>query len=196
MKPEAEAVRAWDATFTYRELDLHSTRLAYHLAQLGVKEEVIVPLCFEKSAWVVVAMLAVLKAGGAFVPLDPAHPPARLKDIVLGVDAKIALCSSKYHRLASTLTPKAIAVNGFTFIGVESAVENLPKVSPNSAAYVIFTSGTTGKPKGTLIEHASYCTGAAAHAPAMGMEPGGVRSLQFASFTFDASLLEIVTTVC
>ena len=73
-QPDAEAIWSKDATYSYARLEEMSTRLACHLVGLGVRPEVLVPLCFEKSALVIVAMLAVLKAGGAFVPIDPSHP--------------------------------------------------------------------------------------------------------------------------
>ncbi|KAE8868654.1 hypothetical protein PTNB29_02565 [Pyrenophora teres f. teres] len=77
-RPDAPAICAWDGELTYGELDALSSKLAGHLVQLGVKAEDVVPLCFEKSMWTVVAMLAVLKAGGAFLLLDPSLPTERL----------------------------------------------------------------------------------------------------------------------
>ncbi|KAJ5642798.1 hypothetical protein N7490_006798 [Penicillium lividum] len=80
-RPDAPAVCAWDGDLTYGELDALSSVLAAHLAERGVGPEIFVPLCFEKSRWTTVAMLGVMKAGGAFVLLDLSHPPARLRGI-------------------------------------------------------------------------------------------------------------------
>jgi non-ribosomal peptide synthetase component F len=81
-QPEAPAICAWDGEMTYGDLHEQSSRLASHLVGLGVGRGDIVPLCFEKSMWTITAMLAVLKAGGAFAPLDPEHPRRRHEDIL------------------------------------------------------------------------------------------------------------------
>ncbi|KAI9902278.1 hypothetical protein N3K66_001630 [Trichothecium roseum] len=192
----APAIQAWDASFTYNELDAVSSRLAEHLVHLGVKPETYVPFCFEKSAWTVVSMMAVLKAGGAFVPLDPTHPPERISFLIHSVDAKVVLCSS-------SLTAKFDDVDVHTLAVSEQTVSQLPEVPQNSAvvratpsnpAYIIFTSGTTGLPKGTIIEHGAFTTGGTAHAKAIKMKSTS-RVLQFASHTFDASIMEILSTL-
>ncbi|KAK7427649.1 Nonribosomal peptide synthetase 4, partial [Neonectria magnoliae] len=193
---DTPAIQAWDASFTYRELDGVASQLAQHLVSLGVKAETYVPLCFEKSAWTVVAMMAVLKAGGAFVPLDPTHPPERISFLIRSVDAKLILCSS-------SLTQKFENLNIQTFGVDQQTVSQLPntlagmlqvQVAPNHPAYIIFTSGTTGLPKGTIIEHGAFTTGATAHAKAIKMTSSS-RVLQFASHTFDASIMEILSTL-
>ncbi|KAL2132693.1 hypothetical protein VTI74DRAFT_3473 [Chaetomium olivicolor] len=192
------AVCGWDASFTYRELNRAATTLARHLvAQGGVGSEVFVPLCFEKSAWTVVAQLAVLKAGGAFVNLDPSHPDSRLQQLIQDVDAKIVLCSPKHKAKMDNIANKAFVVDAESILILNQAVdsETTPFTStakPSNPAYVIFTSGTTGKPKGTVIEHAAFCTGALAHAKAMFMHSDS-RVLQFASYTFDASIMETLS---
>ena len=218
-QPEATAaVCSWDVNFTYRELDELSTRLAHHLVGLGVGPEVLVPLCFEKSAWTIVGMLGVLKAGGAFVPLDPSYPVARLRDRAEDVGATVVLCSSRYHELCKSIAALAIPVDSPTIDRIPVHHDPLPSTRGNNVAYVLFTSGTTGKhgsafslpsawsnnvaygsclsgkPKGVLVEHAAFCTSAAAHGPAMLMRSTS-RVLQFASYTFDASLFEILTTL-
>jgi len=193
LRPETtEAICSWDATFTYRELDRLATSLAHHLVHLGVGPEVMVPFCFEKSAWTIVAMLAILKAGGAFVPLDPAHPAARLQGIVSDLKAKVMLCSGQYQKLCETIVAQAVVVDRHTIDQLPIRRNVLPSPANNNAAYVIFTSGTTGKPKGTIVEHAAFCTSSAAYGPAMRIKSTS-RALQFASYTFDASLIEILT---
>ena len=188
------AVCAWDASFTYRELDSRACLLAANLIDLGVQPGSVVPLCFEKSAYTVVAMLAVLKAGAAFVPLQADHPEARLRDIVKDVEGGIALCSPRYESLCAKIAPKAIPLDGTTLETMSMIDGPLPHCDANAPAYIIFTSGTTGKPKGTVIEHAAFCTGARAHGAAMQMGHDS-RVLQFASHTFDASVMEILTTL-
>lgn len=191
----AQAVEAWDVKFTYRELDSHSNRLANALINHGVGPEVIVPLCFEKSGWAIVAQIAVLKAGGAFVSLDPSHPEDRLRSLVEDVNGRVVLSSAQQYDKISKIVSNTIMVN-------ERALGQLPQasraprssVSPNNIAYVIFTSGSTGKPKGTVIEHGQFCTGALAHGAALHMN-SETRSYQFANYTFDASILDILTVL-
>ena len=204
--PDKEAVVGWDASFTYKELDNVSTALARYLVVMGhVGPEVIVPLCFEKSAWTIVAQLAVLKAGGAYVGLDPAFPDNRLEGLMQDVGAKLVLCSSTHKEKIDRVASSAFVVNAENIAALQKApnatVPLGPRATPNNPCYLIFTSGTTGKPKGTIIEHANICTSAAAHCKSMFMKPDS-RVLQFASYTFDASILEILScllvggTVC
>lgn len=199
-QPFAPAVQGWDTSFTYRQLDDTATILAKHLTTLGVRPESFVPLCFEKTAWTIVAQLAVLKAGGAFVGLDPDHPTSRLEQLMQDVGATIVLCSAKYHQkmvdvAKTTAACFVVDAASIASISANATTANQPgeaQVSPANAAYIIFTSGTTGRPKGTVIEHAAFCTGATAHAKAMFMGPES-RVLQFASYTFDASVMEILS---
>ncbi|KAI4155608.1 MAG: hypothetical protein LQ340_000881 [Diploschistes diacapsis] len=191
---EQPAVCAWDASFTYRELDFLACRLASNLIQLGIRPNMVVPLCFEKSAYTVVAMLAVLKAGASFVPLQADHPEARLRDIVQDVEASVALCSPRYESICSKIVAKAVSVDQNTMQAMHMIDHPLPCCETNSAAYIIFTSGTTGKPKGTVVEHAAFCTSARAHGSVMQIQETS-RVLQFASHTFDASVMEILTTL-
>ncbi|KAL2183691.1 non-ribosomal peptide synthetase [Thermothelomyces heterothallicus CBS 203.75] len=198
-RPDEEAVCAWDGSFTFRDLDAVAGIMAAYLVTLGVGPEVLIPLCFEKSKWTIVAMLAVLKAGGAFVPLDASHPLERLRGLCASVEAKLVLCSShlveKLAGLVDTVLPLDDAtVSDAARAQSERASTSLPIVSSNDVAYVIFTSGSTGKPKGTIIEHRAYCSGARRHAPALRFDDT-CRVLQFAAHTFDASIVEIMTTL-
>lgn len=194
-QPEAEAIYAWDEIFTYRELDQLSTQLANYLMSLGVEPEVRVPLCFEKTAWANVAMLAVLKAGGVFVPLDPTHPAQRLESIIQSVDAKIILVSAEQANLGLCPTVRSVVVSASNM--KQWPVANLSSANkslrPSNAAYIIFTSGTTGTPKGIVISHSAFCSSAMAHGNTLGICSSS-RVLQFASYAFDASILEILTT--
>jgi amino acid adenylation domain-containing protein/non-ribosomal peptide synthase protein (TIGR01720 family) len=188
-----QAVEGWDASFTYQELNTLSNRLASRLQEQGVGPEVYVPLCFEKSAWAVLAQLSVMKAGGAFVSLDPSHPEDRLRSLIDDVGAHLVLSSANQYDKISRISKATIIVDRDT-------VNNLPhrpisaSAKPSNAAYIIFTSGSTGKPKGTVIEHAAYCTSALAHGEAFHIDSSS-RTFQFASYTFDASIMEILTTL-
>lgn len=192
---DTPAVCGWDTSFTYVELEAAASALARHLVEWGhVGPDTFVPLCFEKSAWTVVAQIAVLKAGGAFVNLDPSHPSGRLEQLIQDVGAQIVLCSPLHQEKMAKIAPKTLIVNAdsiTTFSQERSGATSFP-ARPTNAAYVIFTSGTTGKPKGTVIDHGAFCTGALAHARAMFMHSDS-RVLQFASYTFDASVMETLS---
>ncbi|KAK2767670.1 NRPS [Arachnomyces sp. PD_36] len=192
--PGATAVNAWDVDLTYWELDSLSTKLAHCLRSMGIGPGYVVPLCFEKSGWSIVAILAVMKAGGAFVFLDPAYPMARLQEIVNQVEAKHVLTSLKHAGLWRSRMEVMIVD--------QVSIESLPThtdipetgVTPHDALYVIFTSGSTGKPKGCVVEHSSFLTGAKAQAECGNMTASS-RVLQVASYSFDVSILEIITAL-
>ncbi|KAJ0424647.1 hypothetical protein BJY00DRAFT_309065 [Aspergillus carlsbadensis] len=194
--PTASAVCSWDGNFTYAQLDLLSTKLAYHLMDRGVGSEVFVGLCFEKSAWAVVAQVAVLKAGGVFASLDPAHPESRLKGLVDDIDARLVLCSTQYLDKMSQISGSASAINQDTLgqLSDTSTARNFPPLSIRNAAYAIFTSGTTGKPKVTVLEHAGLGIAATSFTEVYEMGPG-TRMIQFSSLTFDLSIFEIIITL-
>jgi non-ribosomal peptide synthase protein (TIGR01720 family) len=196
----AVAVDGWDATFTYDQLMDMASRLGAHLVcQLGVGPETYIPVLFEKSAWVVVSYLAIMKAGAAFLPLDPTHPESRLENIIADVGANLVLCSSAYRDKAAKVADMTLTIDEGS---MQALLDQRPapqtravKASnPRGAAYVIMTSGSSGKPKPTVIEHGSICTSAIAHARALLMDNSS-RVLQFASFTFDASITEILTAL-
>lgn len=192
---DAPAICSWDIDLTYHELDRLSTKVAYHLTSLGVGPEVIVPLCFEKSAWTTVALLGVLKAGGAFCLLDPSHPTKRLEEIVYATGAKILLCSSAYSGLLTAAVDLVVVVSRATVEAIGSEHHrSLKAVSPRNAAYVVFTSGTTGKPKGSVTEHSSFVTSSHAHGTAMKITSTS-RVLQVSAYSFDVCILETLTTL-
>lgn len=195
-QPSAAAVSAWDAQFTYHELDDLSTQLATDLLGLGVKPEMKIPLCFEKSGWTIVAMLGVLKAGAAFVLLDPSHPFQRLGLIIRETNAPFIISSEEKFDICSTMGPRVLilAPSSYTIRPVGHAKAPVTSVQPPNAAYVIFTSGTTGKPKGSVIEHCAFTTSAQEHGKALLIKATS-RVLQFASYSFDAVLVEILTTL-
>lgn len=194
-RPDAPAICAWDGNATYAELDELSTNLAGHLQSKGIGKEMFVPMCFEKSMWAVVAILGVLKSGGAFVPLDPSQAPRRREGLLAQTNASIILTSPKYADLAFGTSREVIPV------GPESASTwtktcstSLIPPTPNTAAYMIFTSGSTGEPKGVLIEHRSVGTSCWHHGGRVGFHASS-RVLQFAAYTFDASLMDVLTTL-
>ncbi|MCJ1378651.1 hypothetical protein MMC17_001750 [Xylographa soralifera] len=193
-RPEAEAISSWDGSLSYAGLSEISTRLAYHLIGLGVGPDTIVPLCFEKSVWAVVAVMAVIKAGGAIVNVDPKQPKARMAEIVSRVKAKLILTSRKNYGLWQETTGVfAVDAGSIASLPLHSKAP-ITKVKPDNILYLIFTSGSTGTPKGCVVEHASFLTGAAKQVIAANMTPS-TRVLQMTPYTFDVSMLEIFTSL-
>lgn len=194
--PTTTAVCSWDGDMTYPQLMRLAGRLSKLLAALGVGPEVYVPICFEKSSWAVVAMLGILQAGGAFVPLDPTHPDSRIKFIMDDVKAKVVLTSSMHvekFKAITEVTPMVVDANLTSHSEAVTPIDT-PKLNPENAAYLIFTSGTTGLPKGTIISHRAFATGATEHAPQILMTKSS-RVLQFSNLCFDASIMEILTSL-
>ncbi|KAI1993552.1 hypothetical protein LOZ51_003931 [Ophidiomyces ophidiicola] len=190
--PNKPAVVSWDGQLSYGEVNALSTQLAIQLLENGVQVGEPILLCFEKCRWTVVAVLAVMKAGGALVLTDPSQPLARLQTIATEVNARIALTSKEQASLGATVAPNAIVLSVgqdlLQNVNFSSASPNrLPKIPGSSTLYIIFTSGSTGKPKGVVISHTNYTSGAIPRAAAVGYTPDS-RVLDFPSYTFDVSI--------
>ncbi|KAI9647542.1 hypothetical protein NHQ30_003927 [Ciborinia camelliae] len=194
--PEAPAIASWDGDLTRAELDRLSSRLASQLMKYGVGPGSKVPLFFTKSKWAIVATLATIKSGAAFVPCDPHHPKSRLISLIEQVNAEVILCSSDVWRSCLELFPydKTIVVGESEMNLIPEPTDVLSIVVPEDPLYICFTSGTTGSPKGTLVTHQAYCSGARDHGKALCFGPM-TRFLQFASYSFDTSIEDILTSL-
>ena len=190
-QPNAPAVCAWDGELTYSQLDQLATKLAGRLVDHGVGPDVLVPLCFEKSMWTTVAILGVLKAGGAFVLLDPSLPEQRLQAIVRQVEASLVLSSVSNQALSSRLANEVVTVSSGFFADLgDQAIQHLPSRSPSSVMYVIFTSGSTGTPKGVLITHRNLASALYHQVEFLGLTTAS-RVFDFASYSFDPCISNI-----
>lgn len=139
-QPDALAIRAWDEEWTFREVDELSSTLAQHLVDLGVRIGMRIPLIFERSGWWVVALLAVSKAGGAFVPVDCTQPILRIKDIIKDVEPQFLLSSSQYSTLLADSVQTTVVVSRAALEKLSSSIgisSSLPKVSSEDVAYVM-----------------------------------------------------------
>ncbi|KAH8892343.1 acetyl-CoA synthetase-like protein, partial [Thozetella sp. PMI_491] len=193
--PEAPAIRSLDMDMTFQELADATNRLARHLVWLGVSPGDMIPFCMEKSPWAIIAMLAIMKAGAAFVPLDPANPPSRSAGIVADTNASIILTSPTIQPAVTAFSEQAIiVVVDDSILETSQSNSELPSLRPDYVAYVLFTSGSTGKPKGVVVPHRSICSSMRGHGPGMGTVRGA-RVLQFAAFTFDAMVYEVFTVL-
>ena len=188
--PDAAAVLGDGAPVTYAELNRRANRLAHHLRRLGAGPEGVVGVCLERSAELVAALLAVLKAGAAYVPLDPAYPAERLETMVRDCGARLLVT----RRGVGADLPAGAAIVDLDADRAEiaAASEGDPGVAvdPAHLAYVIYTSGSTGTPKGVMVPHGALANHTASALRAYQIAAAD-RVLQFASPSFDASAEEI-----
>ena len=183
--PEALAVAGPGLRLTYRELRRRADRLARRLVALGVGPEVPVAVLAGRSAEALVAILAVLKAGGCYLPLDPAYPEERLAWILADSGASVLLTQGPVPAGAAVRT----LVLGEDGPDPEDGPE-LPRAGLENLAYVIYTSGSTGRPKGVEVEHRGLANLAAWHRRAYGITPAA-RATRLAGPAFDASVWEV-----
>ncbi|KAK2755778.1 NRPS [Arachnomyces sp. PD_36] len=191
IQPDDQAICAWDVTLSYRELDRLSSKVHALLSNHKVGPGMIVPLLFEKSGWAVVSLLGVLKAGAAFVLLEPSYPTDRLRTVCQDISANIIISSRENHSASSSLVDEVVVI-GENIANLELCPPKSQWVDPRSAAYIAYTSGSTGAPKGVVIEHCSFCSNLLASARALGLGNTS-RALQFSSYAFDISIHENLT---
>ncbi|BAY29619.1 amino acid adenylation domain-containing protein [Nostoc carneum NIES-2107] len=194
--PDAVAIVFHHQQLTYRELNQRANQLAHHLQSLGVAPEVLVGICVERSIEMIVGMLAVLKAGGAYVPLDPAYPQERLAFMMSDAQLQIVLTQEQLLTLLPKHQATVICLDtDWGEISQYPQSEPVSNVQVSNLAYIIYTSGSTGKPKGVLVTHQGLCSLALAQIKKFDVQPTS-RILQFASFSFDASIADILMALC
>ena len=186
--PESVAVRIDGNAITYRQLNVRANRLAHFLQSAGVGPEDIVGICADPSIEVVVAVLAVLKAGGAYLPLDPGFPPERLRYMLEDARASYLLTQRHVAHLFEDSLARQIVLDGEDDFKSWSDLNPVNACSLQNLAYVIFTSGSTGRPKGSLIVHEGLYNLVKATVRDHGITPSS-RVLNFFSFGFDGSVL-------
>ncbi|EHK39861.1 non-ribosomal peptide synthetase, partial [Trichoderma atroviride IMI 206040] len=194
--PSAPAICSWDKNLTYSQLNESANRLAQHLVKAyAVKPGDFVHVCFEKSAWHFVSILAINKAGAAWVPLDPSHPEQRLRQVIDQTCSTLTLTSVHNISLCSKLTETVLQVDAALdeSLAMKEDGDKGPEISvtSNFASYALFTSGSTGVAKCLVMEHRAVCTSQMAIAKRLRLTPQ-VRILQFAAFVFDLSIGEII----
>jgi len=184
-----------EQSLSYQEVNQKANQLAHFLHQnYQIKPDTLIGICVERSLDMAIALLGVLKAGAAYVPVDPSYPEERIKYILENSKISLLLTQSfindKLSGFFSEFSGQLISLNRLNF-------ESLPchnlalQTKPNNLAYVIYTSGSTGQPKGVMVEHKGLCNLALAEIETFGVHPSS-RVLQFASFSFDAFIWEVL----
>ncbi|HJP02699.1 MAG TPA: MupA/Atu3671 family FMN-dependent luciferase-like monooxygenase [Planctomycetota bacterium] len=193
--PEACALVFGDERLTYGDLDERANRLAAHLRTLEAGPDRLVGLYLERGVELVVAMLGVLKSGGAYLPLDPAYPAERLAFMIRDSQAPVVLTTDA---LAPTVPADTASI-----VRIDSEAETIAACSPaicaapgdaSNLAYVIYTSGSTGEPKGVMVEHRNVVSFFAGMDERVPHDPPGTW-LAVTSLSFDISVLELLWTL-
>jgi len=189
--PDAVAVVFEDKQLTYQELNSLSNQIAHHLLSLGVGPEVLVGICTERSLEMVVGLLGILKAGAAYLPLDPTYPQERLNWILEDAHVAVLLTTQQLVKSLKIQVPSIVCLDSDCNTIAQQSVKNVvSSVSVDNLIYVIYTSGSTGKPKGVSVAHASLLNLIFWHQTAFSVSPTD-RATQMAAVAFDACGWEI-----
>ena len=188
--PEAPAVISENRQLTYRELNQRANQLAHYLRSRGAGPEVLVGICVESSPEMVIGMLGILKAGAAYLPLDPKYPKARMTLIFEETGTPILLTQNHLTDRLPSYSGQVIQIDIWNDIMRESGLNLESGAGPDNLAYVIYTSGSTGKPRGVMVEHRSVVN----YLSWTRELTSNVRCLPLStSITFDASLKQVFT---
>jgi arthrofactin-type cyclic lipopeptide synthetase A len=194
-QPDAVVATCQGRTLSYAELNRQANALAHHLLGLGVRPDDRVAIVARRGLETLVGLLAILKAGAAYVPIDPAHPPERLS-YLLSDSAPVALLSQSdlRERLPATALP-VIELDRREWLLDNTTDPDLPGLTTDNLAYVIYTSGSTGLPKGVMVEHRTLGNLVDWHCAAFGLGIGQHTS-SLAGFGFDAMAWEVWPALC
>ncbi|WP_445638423.1 Amino acid adenylation domain-containing protein [Nostoc sp. DSM 114161] len=190
--PDAIALVFGNEKLSYKQLNIRANQLARHLQKMGVLPDVLVGICVERSPQMIIALLAIFKAGGAYLPLEPSLPQERLNFILEDARVSVLLTQEKLLKHFENFSNPIVCIDKDWAIITQHSQENPTTcVTSDNLAYVIYTSGSTGKPKGVLLQHQGLSNLAKAQIQVFNIQPNN-RILQFASLSFDASIFEIV----
>ncbi|MFF8919315.1 amino acid adenylation domain-containing protein, partial [Streptomyces sp. NPDC015032] len=203
--PDAVAVVHEDVSLTYRELNARANRLAHDLIGRGVGPETVVGLALPRSADMMVALLGVLKAGGGYLPIDPRYPSKRLEFVLADARPYLVLTDEATAttlprtdvpllHLDTTSTGSTEHTDGAADTDPDDTRRIRP-LRPQHLAYLMYTSGSTGMPKGVAVTHANVVNGVLQLAAQVAVAPG-IRMLAGTSVNFDVSVFEMFTTLC
>ncbi|WP_234017158.1 non-ribosomal peptide synthetase [Nostoc sp. 'Lobaria pulmonaria (5183) cyanobiont'] len=192
--PDAVAVVFESKQLTYWELNARANQLAHYLQSLGVKPEVLIGICVERSVEMAVAILATLKAGGVYIPIDPNYPTQRITEISKDAGIEIILTQQHLEVLLEEQSRQLVALDSNRSEIAEQPTDNChSQANSENLAYVIYTSGSTGKPKGVAVTHQALVNYALEIANQFKLQKSD-RVLQFASIGFDVVVEELFPT--
>lgn len=189
--PQPCAVRIEGEQLSFAELNTRANQLAHYLRGLGVGPDDVVGVVLERSLDMIVALLAVLKAGGAYLPIDPHHPPARQLFVLRDAAASVVLTRADWAKALTSFEGTCFCFDRDAARLSNEPASNLePCADPDDLAYVIYTSGSTGQPKGCMISHAAICNRLIWMRDHYGLGEAD-RVLQKTPYTFDVSVWEL-----
>jgi natural product biosynthesis luciferase-like monooxygenase protein/amino acid adenylation domain-containing protein/non-ribosomal peptide synthase protein (TIGR01720 family) len=198
--PDAIALVFEDQQLTYQELNQRANQLAHYLKERGIAAEKLVGICLERSLEMIVAVLAVLKAGGAYIPLDPNYPADRLEFMLRDAQLSLLLTTENLVSQLSQLGDRSMQLicldTQWTEISTQSDRNPNTPVQPEQLAYTIYTSGSTGTPKGVMITHRSVVNAYWAWESAYKLRSRTHSHLQMANFSFDVFAGDLVRALC
>ena len=194
-RPDAVAVECEGTQLTYGELNRRANQLARYLRNEGIKPEVPVGVCLDRSPVQLIALLGILKAGGVYVPLDPDAPVERIEYVLLDTGMPLVLTCDRLRRKLSEAGADTVDLDRtWDVIGQQFDEEPDDAPGPEQLAYVVYTSGSTGQPKGVMIERGAISSHTRAMIATYGLGHDD-RVLQFSQYTADASLEQILATL-
>ena len=192
-QPEKELVVFKDKRYTYQEVDKISNRIANELVRLGVKAEDKVSILISKSEYIVLASLGVIKSCGAYQPLDVSYPKERLNFMVKDAASKVVIAERQYIDLLDEYKGPVIYLDELDKLKDESRPVNRPK--PNNLFIMLYTSGSTGIPKGVMLEHHNIMAACGVDIKFRNLQHDA-RISAYASFGFDADMLDLYPAIC
>ncbi len=191
--PDCIAIQSESQSLTYAQVNQSANQIAHHLIhQYGLKKEEFAAVFFPQNEWLIISLLAIMKAGGAYLPLDAGYPEERINFILQDSGCRLILSSSELSPLLNVSKHCQIIDPASINNNIQTNIPN--KIDENNLAYIIYTSGSTGIPKGVLIEHGAFINMIREQIRVFGIKDQD-RILQAASCAFDASLSEIFMTL-
>ncbi|MCX4919808.1 amino acid adenylation domain-containing protein [Streptomyces sp. NBC_00687] len=184
--PDAIAITHGDAQWTFAQVNARANQLAHHLRETGITPDTLIAVCLDRSPELIATLLGIMKAGAAFVPLDPDYPTDRITYMVNDAQAPLIITSTQHTDRLPADTPRLLVDTEWP----EGPTTNpAPLATPDDLAYIIYTSGSTGRPKGVALEHrgvVNYLHWCDQNYPVT--EPGGIGTILYSSVTFDLTI--------
>ncbi len=201
-QPHAIAVRSGGTTLSYQALNRQANQLAHYLRNLTgadhrplIQPDTLIGICVERSPEMIVGLLGILKAGAAYVPLDPDYPAARLADMLADSQVPVLLTQGSVQHCLTNYSGITIQLDDTAAIRSQPEQNLTHTIQPDHLAYVLFTSGSTGRPKGVMVEHRSVS--ALVHWAQTNTDPADLAgTLAHTSINFDISVYELFVTLC